>query len=128
MTELLLKEYTATSCVGQGRLATLDALRAQRGGLAPCTFERAEIDTWTGEVSGVDDERLPDSLRRFDCRNNRLAQLALRQDGFADAVAQAVGRWGRRRIGVFLGTSTSGILQTELAYRHRDPTTGALPA
>jgi len=44
-----------------------------------------------------------------------------------DAVAQSVGRWGRRRVGVFLGTSTSGILETELAYRHRDPTTGALP-
>jgi 3-oxoacyl-[acyl-carrier-protein] synthase-1 len=128
MTELLLKEYTATSCVGHGRLATLDALREQRGGLAPCTFERAEIGTWTGEVSGVDDEQLPQALHRFDCRNNRLAQLALRQDGFTDAVAQSVGRWGRRRIGVFLGTSTSGILQTELAYRRRDPSTGALPA
>jgi 3-oxoacyl-[acyl-carrier-protein] synthase I len=128
MTELLLKEYTATSCVGHGRLETLDALQAQRGGLAPCTFERAELDTWTGEVSGVDDVKLPDALRRFDCRNNRLAQLALQQDGFTDAVAQSVGRYGRRRIGVFLGTSTSGILQTEMAYRHRDPTTGALPA
>ncbi len=128
MTELLLKEYTATSCIGSGRLAMLETLRAQRGGLAPCTFERAQIDTWTGEVTGIDDEPLPKQLRRFDCRNNRLAQLALRQDGFADAVAQSVGRWGRRRIGVFLGTSTSGILQTELAYRHRDPATGALPA
>jgi 3-oxoacyl-[acyl-carrier-protein] synthase-1 len=128
MTELLLKEYTATSCIGHGRLATLEALRAQRGGLAPSTFERAAIDTWTGEVSGIDEERLTETLRRFDCRNNRLAQLALRQDGFTDAVAQSVGRWGRRRIGVFLGTSTSGILQTELAYRNRNPTTGALPA
>ena len=128
MTVLLLKEYTATSCVGHGRLAMLAALRAQRGGLAPCTFERAQIDTWTGEVSGIDDESLPKELSRFDCRNNRLAQLALRQDGFADAVAQSVARWGRRRIGVFLGTSTSGILQTELAYRRRDPATGALPA
>jgi 3-oxoacyl-[acyl-carrier-protein] synthase-1 len=128
MTELLLKEYTATSCIGHGRLAMLESLRAQQGGLAPCTFERAEIDTWVGEVSGIDDERLPKELRRFDCRNNRLAQLALRQDGFANAVAQSIGRWGRRRIGVFLGTSTSGILQTELAYRHRDPATGALPA
>ena len=27
-----------------------------------------------------------------------------------------------------MGTSTSGILQTELAYRERDPATGALPA
>jgi 3-oxoacyl-[acyl-carrier-protein] synthase I len=128
MTELLLKEYTATSCVGHGRLETLDALRSQRGGLAPCTFEGAEIETWTGEVMGVDDVRLPDRLSRFECRNNRLAQLALQQDGFADAVAQSVGRWGPRRIGVFLGTSTSGILETEWGYRHRDPTTGALPA
>ena len=38
MTELLLKEYTATSCIGHGRLATLEALRAQRGGLAPSTL------------------------------------------------------------------------------------------
>jgi 3-oxoacyl-[acyl-carrier-protein] synthase-1 len=28
---------------------------------------------------------------------------------------------------VFLGTSTSGILETELAYRRRDPVSGALP-
>jgi 3-oxoacyl-[acyl-carrier-protein] synthase-1 len=28
---------------------------------------------------------------------------------------------------VFMGTSTSGILETELAYRRRDPATGALP-
>jgi 3-oxoacyl-[acyl-carrier-protein] synthase-1 len=31
-------------------------------------------------------------------------------------------------VGLFLGTSTSGILQAELAYRRRDPVTGALPA
>jgi 3-oxoacyl-[acyl-carrier-protein] synthase-1 len=31
-------------------------------------------------------------------------------------------------VGVFLGTSTAGILQTELAYRERDPASGALPA
>jgi 3-oxoacyl-[acyl-carrier-protein] synthase-1 len=30
-------------------------------------------------------------------------------------------------VGVFIGTSTSGILETELAYRRRDPQTGALP-
>jgi 3-oxoacyl-[acyl-carrier-protein] synthase-1 len=127
MTELLLKEYTATSCIGHGRVAMLEALRGQRGGLAPCTFETAAIDTWTGEVGAIDAERLPAALRQFDCRNNRLAQLGLRQDGFQEAVAQSIGRWGRRRVGVFLGTSTSGILQTELAYRHRDPATGALP-
>jgi 3-oxoacyl-[acyl-carrier-protein] synthase-1 len=41
-------------------------------------------------------------------------------------VERRAAHWGRRRIGVFLGTSTSGIFETELAYRHRDPITGAL--
>ena len=127
MTELLLKEYTATSCVGHGRLALLEALRGQRGGLEPCRFETAAIDTWTGEVAGIEAQQLPAALRTFDCRNNRLAQLGLQQDGFMEAVARSAARWGRRRIGVFLGTSTSGILQTELAYRRRDPVTGSLP-
>jgi 3-oxoacyl-[acyl-carrier-protein] synthase-1 len=128
MTELLLKEFTATSCIGRGRLATLDALRQQRGGLAPCQFEGVELDTWAGEVAGVDDEGLPRGLEIFECRNNRLAYVGLRQDGFAEAVAQSVSRWGPHRVGVFLGTSTSGILQTEMAYRQRDPVSGALPA
>jgi len=37
-------------------------------------------------------------------------------------------RYGAGRVGVFLGTSTSGILESEIAYRHRDAHTGALPA
>lgn len=64
----------------------------------------------------------------YNCRNNRLAQLGLEQDGFADAVNAAADKYGRDRIGVFMGTSTSGILETELAFRNRDPLTGALPA
>ena len=64
----------------------------------------------------------------FDCRNNRLAFLGLQQDGFQDAVAACVGRVGPRRIGLFIGTSTSGILSTEIAYQQRDPDTGRLPA
>ena len=40
---------------------------------------------------------------------------------FARPSQRARDRYGARRIGVFLGTSTSGILQTELAYRRRDP-------
>ena len=106
----------------------LAALRAERSGLARCGFETVDIDTCVGEVSGVDDEFLPAALAAFDCRNNRLAQLALAQDGFRDAVAALRARYGADRIGVFIGTSTSGILETELAYRRRDAATGALPA
>jgi 3-oxoacyl-[acyl-carrier-protein] synthase I len=128
MRPLLLKKFTAVSCIGKGLAATLQSLEEQRSGLSSCQFETVDIDTHIGEVPGVDDARLPDDLRKFDCRNNRLAELALQQDGFFDAVQQAAEQWGRRRVGVFLGTSTAGILQTELAYRERDPVSGALPS
>jgi len=87
-----------------------------------------ELDTYAGEIRGVDEARLPASLARFDCRNNRAAEMGLAQDGFEGAVGAAVKRHGAERVGVFIGTSTAGILQTELAYRRRDPANGALPA
>jgi len=127
LTPLLISHFTATSCIGRGLGPTLASLRAQRGGLKPCTFETVRLDAYVGEVPGVDEEALPVDLQRFDCRNNRLAQLGLRQDGFLDAVRACVGRLGPRRVGLVLGTSTSGMLATELAYRRRDPATGALP-
>jgi 3-oxoacyl-[acyl-carrier-protein] synthase-1 len=127
MDPLLLKNFTATSCIGRGVAATLESLLEQRSGLKSCEFETVDIDTHIGEVSGVDAARLPENLYKFDCRNNRLAELALQQDGFFESVQQAASRIGRRRVGVFLGTSTAGILQTELAYRQRDPVTGELP-
>ena len=127
MRALQLTHFTATSCLGRGLTATLAALEAAHSGLAPCHFETAELQTYIGEVADVDAVRLPQPLQYFDCRNNRLAQLGLMQDGFDLAVHAAVERLGARRVGVFLGTSTSGILTTEIAYRHRDPLTGALP-
>src|ERR1700722_10365377 len=127
MTPLQLTHYTATSCLGSGLAATRSALEQAHCGLAPCQFETVELATYIGEVAGVDQVRLPLPLERFDCRNNRLAQLGLMQDGFDDAVRAAIERYGPRRVGVYLGTSTSGILTTEIAYRHLDPISGALP-
>ena len=128
MTPLVLTRFTAVSAIGCGVAQTVDAMAYKRGGLAPCAFETVDLETYIGEVPAVDAATLPQSLREFDCRNNRLAQLGLSQDGFADAVGHSAERWGRQRVGVFLGTSTAGMLETELAYRNRDPATGALPA
>jgi 3-oxoacyl-[acyl-carrier-protein] synthase-1 len=121
-------DYTVATAIGLGREATLDALRAHRTGLEKKPWETVTLDTWIGEVPGLDDSPLPEPLAEWDCRNNRLAWLALKLDGFADAVDRAVSRHGADRVGVFLGTSTSGMLSTEQAYRRRDPATGALPA
>ena len=81
MKPLVLSQFTATSCIGSGVAATLAGLVGQRSGLKPCDFETVKIDTHIGEVAGVDAQRLPENLKIFDCRNNRLAELALRQDG-----------------------------------------------
>jgi hypothetical protein len=53
--------------------------------------------------------------------------LGCARTGSRGAVAGARERYGPHRVAVLIGTSTSGIHETELAYRRRDPATGALP-
>jgi 3-oxoacyl-[acyl-carrier-protein] synthase I len=120
MKPLAITSYTATSALGRGTAAMLDALRRGKGGLKRNDFEHAPLQAWIGRVAGLEEAPLTGALADFDCRNNRLALLGLQQDGFISAVSAARGKYGPARIGVLLGTSTSGILQTELAYRRRD--------
>ncbi|MGH8621346.1 MAG: beta-ketoacyl synthase N-terminal-like domain-containing protein, partial [Burkholderiales bacterium] len=127
MQPLAISRYSISNCLGAGARAVAGALREMRSGLAPCDFETVALDTYIGRVYGLEHVRIPSDLGAYDCRNNRLAQLGLETDGFAAAVAQARDRYGAARIGVFVGTSTSGILETEVAYRRRDSRTGALP-
>lgn len=127
MIPLGVTAYTATTALGRGKAAMLDALRRGQGGLKPNDFDRAELRAWIGRVSGLEGAPIGGALAEFDCRNNRLAQLGLAQDGFKDAVSEAIDRYGAKRVAVLLGTSTSGILRTELAYRQRDAE-GNLPS
>lgn len=55
--------------------------------------------------------QLPEQLHEYDCRNNRLALLVIRQ--IEAAVAGLCENLGARRIGVVMGTSTSGIASGE---------------
>jgi len=116
---------TATSALGIGRAAHLDALRSRRSGLRPNDFDPA-VGGWIGRVPAVDGHSLPEALQHFDCRNNRLADLTLRADGFASAVEVARERYGAHRIGIVVGTSTSGVQSAEAAYRRLGPE-GLLP-
>src|SRR5699024_8275240 len=120
MQPLAIPAWTLTSALGAGRKATLAALEAGRGGLAANDFPQADLDTFIGRVAGLEDEPLPRALAARDCRNHRLARFGLEQDGFTDAIAAARKRYGADAIGVFLGTSTSGIGATERAYRECD--------
>ncbi len=80
-------------------------------------FLDIELDTWIGRVAGVEEQKLPDRFTAYHCRNNQLAYMALQQDDFIAAIEQAKKNYGAERLGVFLGTSSSGILSTELAYQ-----------
>jgi 3-oxoacyl-[acyl-carrier-protein] synthase-1 len=105
----------------------MEALQAGASGLAACNVAEVQFPTHVGEVAGLD-KPLEGDFAAFDCRNNRLAARALSEDRFAASVAAARERYGAARVGVFLGTSTSGLRQSEGAYRLRDTTTGRLPA
>ena len=128
---LAISAYTTSNAAGIGKAATVLALREGRSGLVPNDLDWAPLPCWIGQIPGLEaDDRLeiPHTLREFDCRNNRLALLGLEQDGFVAAAGDARRRFGPERVGVFLGTSTSGILSTEIAYQQREPQSGRLPA
>ena len=126
MRSFALTHSAIVTALGAGRSATMAALMSGRTALKPCRFETVDIATYVGEVDGLDEYRIEGDLAAYDCRNNRLANMALAQDGFSESVEAARDRYGARRIGVFLGTSTSGILETEIAYRTRGEKGGEL--
>ena len=115
---LFLTAYSLVSALGPGTAETMRGVRAGVSGLRRNDFVSG-LDTWIGRVPGVEAVALPEGLRRFHCRNNQLAQLGLEQDGFTATVAEARDRYGSHRIGVFLGTSSSGINAAEHAYARR---------
>ncbi len=125
---LSLTAYTLVNALGQGCEAVFTALQQGRSGLRRCDFEPAELDTWIGRVDGVEDYPVPKALAEYDCRNNRLAEMGLNQDGFRQQVEASIKRYGAHRVGLFLGTSTSGIAETEVAYRYRLSDDASLPS
>lgn len=72
-----------------------------------------EQGAYVGRAQGALDVAPPSHLAHYDCRNNRLLLAALTQ--IEPAVQAACARYGATRVGVVLGTSTSGIGAGETA-------------
>ena len=117
---LQITNFTIVSALGAGVDAHRKALQTHTGGLRPCDFPGVDLSTWIGRVADLETTRVDSALSDYDCRNNRLAELCLQQDNFCVTVQAAVARYGAERVGVFMGTSTSGVQQTEMAYAQRD--------
>jgi 3-oxoacyl-[acyl-carrier-protein] synthase-1 len=125
---LAIRACTATTALGHGLAAQLEALRTRRGGLRRNDFTGSTpLPTWIGRVDGIEDAALPHEWSRWECRNNRLAWLALQQDGVLEAVSRLRHRLGANRIAIVLGTSTASIGATEEGYA-RLGDDGAFPA
>lgn len=106
--------YAACNALGNTTAEVVAALDAGRSGLGPCPPE-FEIEATCGVVPGPLPS-LPSALADYDTRLTRIAHLAL--DDLSRPLAAARARWGVSRIGLIVGTSTGGILETEAAFAH----------
>ena len=106
-------------CTPLGKTAAIVLSRLSRGDVGAMK-NRTDIipdaETLVGQVS-FDLPVIPESLAKYDCRNNRLLLCAAEQ--IADRVARAKVDWGPQRIGIVIGTSTSGIQAGEDALKIR---------
>ena len=121
MTPIAIRAFSATTALGRGIEAQRDALLARRSGLRRNDFgppgeDGAPLSCWIGRIDGLEETPLPPQFAGWECRNNRLAWLALQQDDLLATLATLVQRHGAERVAVVIGTSTSSIGETEEAY------------
>lgn len=120
---LALTALGVVAPLGNGKAEVAAALLAgSRHGLVERSDLLASRPVTVGAVSA---ELPPCPYVEYDCRNNRLMQAAL--DEIAPDIDAAVQRYGRRRIAVVMGTSTSGNHEALGAITQRDAT-GTWPA
>ena len=117
---LAIRAYSATTALGAGLAAQRQALETRTSGLRSNDFSSTPLDCFVGRVAGLEDMALPPDWAEWDCRNNRLAWLALQQDGLLDQITALAARHGPKRIAVVIGTSTSSIGASEEAYARLD--------
>lgn len=100
------------NALGQDLASVARALaHGDSSGIAPQSFIAGTA--LVGQVQRAALPALPAALAHYECVNNRLLLAALAQ--LAEPLEQALRRYGPARIGVVLGTSTSGVAASEVA-------------
>ena len=112
-----VRAYSAAFAGGLGRDALYRSLLENESALGALTLFELPFPTPVGEYGGPL-SRIKPELYRYDSRNARLALAVVdfEQDGLRDAIRSAVDHYGPDRVGVVIGTSTSGLFETESAY------------
>ncbi|MCA9709626.1 MAG: beta-ketoacyl-ACP synthase [Myxococcales bacterium] len=106
--------YCVCNALGPHRDAIVERLRTGERGLGEAPFP-LPFPTVAGVVRSELPE-LPAALARWSNRPTRIAKQLV--DQLEPALARTRARWRPSRIGIVLGTSTSGADATEHAYAH----------
>ncbi len=110
---LYLNDLGMLSAVGSDKLEILRKIqRGDRSGLVSSDAYTPGKPLYVGAVK-ADLPVIDKPLAVYDCRNNRLLLAAYLQ--IQSTVQRMIKKYGSDRIGVVIGTSTSGVHNTELA-------------
>ena len=122
--KLYLNECGIVCALGDTHSDIARRLYAGESGVAPTAAWSPGRELPLGRVTtGLPDAALLPLQERS--RNNQLALAALAQ--IRPALDAAIARYGAHRVGIVIGTSTSGVAETESAIRAH-AVSGALPA
>jgi 3-oxoacyl-[acyl-carrier-protein] synthase-1 len=111
--------YSTINACGVGNAALLQALQNNQSFLSDLALFSVLFPTLVGEIKHPL-AMLRAELSDYQSRNAQVALTALnyQPDGLRAAIESAKARYGGQRIGVIIGTSTSGLYETESAYRY----------
>lgn len=109
--------YASLCACGMGNGALYRSLLENTSALGGLSLFDLPFSTPVGEISVPLPEIRPE-LEAYNSRNSRVALAALyyAEDGLRAALHRAKSTYGSGRIGVVIGTSTSGLYETETAY------------
>jgi 3-oxoacyl-[acyl-carrier-protein] synthase-1 len=111
--------YAIASACGLGSQRLLQVLQTQQTALGKLTLFELPFSSPVGELKVVLPTIKPE-LEIYNTRNSRVALAALNiaGEGLRSAIERASNTYGAQRIGVVIGTSTSGLYETESAYEY----------
>lgn len=124
VSKVYLNNLGILNALGDGRtLVKKNLLEARSAGVKTQHYPLLDREFL---VATIDSELpvIPNSLQHFNCRNNRFVMAAVRQ--IEEDVRGVITRYGADRIAVVMGTSTSGVDETERALA-RHSRAGFLP-
>ena len=110
--------YTAVSNCGVGKQALYEGLVEGETKLKSPQLFDVDFPAFVGEVNPASLPQLRSQLADYTTRNTQiaLAGLNFEADQLRPGITRAVKTYGNSRVGIVLGTSTSGIYETENAY------------